>query len=160
MSVTLRPFEPSHLLGFEPQERQRREFELQPNAPATKFGPAWTAFAGSKAICIAGIVPMWPGRALTYALLSRHAGRHLRSLIRLAQPIYAQSEHRRIELYVEAGFQEGRRFADLLGFVCETPSPLQAALPSGCDAYLYARVKPAPATSIHQSTGRSGAAFH
>jgi hypothetical protein len=41
---------------------------------------------------------------------------------------------------VDANFAQGRRWAELLGFNCETPQPMRHYLPNGHDAYLYARI--------------------
>jgi hypothetical protein len=46
----------------------------------------------------------------------------------------------RIEMAVDANFAQGRRWAELLGFNCETPQPMRHYLPNGHDAYLYARI--------------------
>jgi hypothetical protein len=139
--IEVRPFEASHLVGFQVQQHQRWEFAIQPEAPAAAFGEAWSGFADGAAICCAGLVPLWPGRAYAWALLSEGAASHLLELTRIARFVLETSGHGRIEAYVDAEFKQAQRWARMLGFVNETPTPMRKYLPEARDAFLYARVK-------------------
>jgi hypothetical protein len=99
------------------------------------------------------MAPIWSGRAIAWALVSRHAGPHMRALTRAAIKVFEECEHGRVELYVDAEWQQAQRWARLLGFQLETPRPLAACLPGAVDAFLYARINrsasasPAPRTT-------------
>lgn len=136
--MRLEPFRPEHLRRIEVQEAQRRDFMLQPDPT---YGEAWTAFDGERGICSAGLLQLWPGRAYAWAVLSLHAGPYLLEITRIARFILAASTYERIEMYVDEDFEQGRRWAGMLGFRCETPEPMRKYLPSGASAYLYARVR-------------------
>lgn len=162
MTVTLRPFEAQDLIGFDPQPRQIGDYmQALEKMPVQQFSSAFTALAGGRPVVVAGMAQIWSGRAIAWALVSRHAGSHMRALTRAAVDVFEACEYQRVELYVDAEWQEAQRWARLLGFHAETPRPLQACLPGGLDAFLYARVKTArataPAVSLHE---RSRAALH
>lgn len=139
MTLRIVTFDRSHLDLIEIQDAQRAEFEA---AKSTVYpGDAWTAFAGDSAICSAGMMELWPGRAYAWALLSKHAGPHMVELVRTTSRMIDATPFRRVEMYVEASFTAGHRMARCLGFVCETPNGMANYLPDGGLAYQYARVK-------------------
>lgn len=133
------PFEPVHLLDFDVQPAQRDEFRRQPCGG--DFGESYTVMRGETRICAAGVLPIWPGRAYAWALLSIHAGRHLLECTRIARFTLDAAPYERIEMYVDEHFEQGRRWAEMLGFRCETPEPMRKYLTGGGGAYLYARVR-------------------
>jgi hypothetical protein len=154
MTVTLRPFKPKDLLDFDPQPRQVDDYAQAIDSRHWQYCDALTAFAGGRAVVVAGMAPIWSGRAIAWALVSRHAGPHMRALTRAAIGVFEACEYARVELYVDVEWAEAQRWARLLGFQPETPRPLQACLPGGADAFLYARIKTAnttaPAASLHE----------
>lgn len=87
----------------------------------------------------AGIQEVWEGRAIMWALLSKHAGVHFRSIHRAAMGFITQSEWRRIECVVEDGFDAGHRWAKLLGM--EREGLMRKYSPTGVDFHLYSRIK-------------------
>lgn len=126
---------PGDLAGFRPQAQQAAEFDprLVPD------GQSWTALVAARPICCGGLVEMWPGRAYAWTVLSEDAAPHLLALTRGIRSLLDAAPFARVEMAVVADFKEGRRWAQLLGFVCETPSPMRNYFPDGRDAYLYAR---------------------
>ena len=88
----------------------------------------------------AGLVEVWEGRAYAWAILSDNAGPYMLPLTREIRSKLAAAPFRRIEMAVDADFDAGARWAEMLGFRCETPAPMAAYLPNGRAAYLYARV--------------------
>ena len=136
--IDIRPFMPGDLVGFKPQGRQAAELELDDSTPQ---GLAWTALVDARPICCAGLIEVWQGRAYAWALLSDSAGPHMLGLTREIRSRFLSQPFARIEMAVDADFEAGRRWAVLLGFKLETPEPMAKFLPSGRDAYLYARTR-------------------
>lgn len=136
--LDLRDFFPSDLIGFKPQSHQADEFERFEHMPQ---GTSWTILHRAAPICCGGLVELWPGRAYAWSLLSEQAGPHMLGLTRGIRSLLDEAPFARIEMAVEANFTAGRRWAELLGFVCETQAPMQKFLPSGRSAYLYARIR-------------------
>jgi len=135
--VILVPFDPAHVGQMRVQRMQAHELDAQ--SLADPYGRAWTAMADGAPVACGGLVEVWTGRAYAWALLSESAGPHMLALTRAIRSGLAQSPFRRVEMAVDAGFDAGRRWAELLGFRLETPEPMRAFLPNGRDAYLFAR---------------------
>lgn len=120
------------------------EFEA-PDAHAAPFGDAWTALVDGRPIACAGTVEVWSGRAYAWALLAEDAGPYMLRVTSAIRSYLDAAPFARVEMAVAAGFAAGCRWAEMLGFVCETPDkPMHSYLPNGGDAWLYARVKPWP----------------
>lgn len=83
----------------------------------------------------------WPHRAIGWTILSRHAGPHMRPLTRTVADWLDGLGFPRLEMYVDAQFPQGSRWARLLGFALETPLPMRHFLPNGNGAYLFGRVR-------------------
>lgn len=129
-------FHPDHIGMMTPQPGQVAE--VSDYSAAAEYGQAWTLMLDGPIAC-AGLVPMWNGRAYAWALLSDRAGKHMLTLTREIRSRLSSAGFARVEMAVDAGFYAGRRWAEMLGFECETPQPMKAYLPNGRPAYLYAR---------------------
>ena len=102
---------------------------------------SYSAFAGDTLVACAGCVEIWDNRATAWALVSKNAGAHLFGLHRFVEGFMVSAKWRRIEAYVDAGFEPGMRWARMLGFKLETPEPMRAFRPDGHDCFMFARVK-------------------
>jgi len=138
MTITLVEFRAEHVRQLRAQPAQVRE--LNADTLATPYGQAWTAMVADVPMACAGIVEVWTGRSYCWALLSADVGPHLLALTRAIRSRLAALPLRRVEMAVDAGFAPGCRWAEMLGFVRETPRPMRSYLPNGRDAWLYARV--------------------
>lgn len=111
--------------------------------PPTQYLRDGTTFTGVTAdgqvMAIAGLIPIWEGRALVWALLSRHSGPHFRSLHRRVSAFLDAQSVRRMEATVYEGFTQGHRWLRMLGFECE--GLMRAYTPDGASQYLYSRVR-------------------
>jgi hypothetical protein len=87
-----------------------------------------------------GVVTVWEGRGYCWALLDRDAGVCMLPLTRAIRSLIEAASFRRIEMAVDAGFDAGCRWAELLGFKRENDRPARLFFPDGRDAWLYARV--------------------
>jgi hypothetical protein len=130
------PFERAHLRAINAQKAQR-DWELGADGDP---GQAWTAVVDGRPIACAGMLEVWTGRAYVWALLGEDAGPHLLSITRAIRSALARSGFARIEMAVDAQFEAGQRWAEMLGFRCETPEPMRRFFPNGNDAYMYARI--------------------
>jgi hypothetical protein len=141
-----RPFRPEHLNYIQPQAVQRFQ-QLGMIEPAyAEFlaaGVSLSAWDGHRCVAAAGIAIIRPYRlALAWALLSRHAGPHMLSITRRCRQVIAQDRTPRIEMSVNADFEQGRRWALAVGMRLETPVPLRKHGANGEDEVIYARVLP------------------
>lgn len=80
------------------------------------------------------------GRYQGWCLLSIYANKHLISITRFIIYLLESIDYQRFELQVEDGFEEGHRWARILGFQCETPNGMKNYF-HGKNLYLYARYK-------------------
>jgi hypothetical protein len=106
------------------------------------MGPAYAAIDyDGTVLALAGVAHMWAGRGGAWTLLSQDAGRRMIALTRGVQRYLDGLEYRRLEMYVDAQFAAGRRWAEMLGFVNETPEGMPGFLPNGNTAFMYGRVR-------------------
>lgn len=139
--MIIRPFQIEHALAMRVQPNQQLpqgEFLKALQSPA---GEAYTGFVDERPIGCAGVMGIWPGRALAWALLSDEAGPHMRSLTRAIRFFLDSVPFRRVEMAVDAEFPAAIRWAAMLGFQLETPEPMQGYTPDGRACYQFARVK-------------------
>jgi hypothetical protein len=143
--MIIEPLTAAHVLLLEPQPAQaelplheRVELALR----QADAGQAWAVCEGLEVLGIGGVIadPGWPYRWVVWALLSKHVGPRLLQLTRLTRSRLDAMPFRRLELYVDAQFPPGCRWARQLGFKLETPEPMAAFLPNGNGAYLFGRV--------------------
>lgn len=143
--MNIQRFKAEHIAALELQEAQAY-FGDQLMTPGyaemlEAGGCGFTAMADGRVVACAGCSEAWPGRAIAWALVSKDAGRNMVQLHRAVSGYLMASKHRRIEAWVDEGFIAGIRWMEMLGFACETPSPMQGFRPDGGACFLYARVK-------------------
>lgn len=94
-----------------------------------------------KTLACAGLDELWPNRATAWAFLSADLKpRGMMMITRAMLREFAATKYERIEAYVDANFEEGNKWARLLGFVNETPNGMQK-FNLGVTHNLYARVR-------------------
>lgn len=102
-------------------------------------GLAWVGEQDGEIMIISGLAYQWSGRALAWALISKNAGKCFSSIHRAVKRFLNLSDCRRIEANIDVGFDEAKRWIELLGF--EYEGYMKAYRPDGEDMLLYARVK-------------------
>lgn len=132
-------FERHHLRAIDVQSAQRAEFYSE-DAQNQPVGEAYTILDGAQVLACFGLVRLFPGRGLAWSVLSQQAGRRMVAITRAIRCQLDATPCRRVEMAVADGFEAGVRWAELLGFRCETPEPLRAYLPGGVDARLFSRI--------------------
>lgn len=116
------PFQRWHLEMLEENGVAEGEVVKLPNdiLAALEQQGSWTFAVDGEPMMCGGTVQIWPGRSTAWAFISKKAGPHLLFLTRGARDCLAKVKGR-IEMTVRIGFDEGRRWAALLGFYVETP---------------------------------------
>jgi len=141
--VTFIPYVPAHLAALAPHvDASLTPLLDEPGYAKTLAVPglSWTALAGDTPVGAGGVLPIWPGRALAWALvgtLPKTAWTAVtRQALAVLQHAHAQG-HGRIEAHVDAAFANGVRWARLLGFAPE--GLMRRFTADGRDHLLYAR---------------------
>jgi hypothetical protein len=116
-------FEIKHLELINVQESQKdiKLSEVQISyMRASDFG--FTALDDDTVLACAGIIELWPGRGHAWAVLSGNIGNKFIRVHRAVKRSLDLSGYRRIEMDVDSAFSEAVKWAEMLGFYCETPS--------------------------------------
>lgn len=137
--------------GFQPQDLyalslQREQIGLTDTIRGKGYGealaaagPAFTAtLAGDVVACI-GVIPQWEHYHRAWALLSPDAGRCMVPLTRRISRWLKFHNEGRVDTAVAVSFLAGQRWAEMLGFVNETPEGMKN-YKDGRAFYLYAQV--------------------
>lgn len=136
-------FHPDHLKRLQLQSAQeyfRSEFGNPDYGRQLADSPfAFTGLVGDEVIACAGVHELWENRGVAWALLSENAGPHFRSIHRAVSGFLTQAPWRRVEMMVEAGFEQAHRWAQMLGMQQE--GLMRAYSPTGTDYFIYARIK-------------------
>ena len=137
------PFQPDHISKIKVQPEQQWELELLPeeqHAELTKY-ESWSVFRDGECIACAGIIPLpgWPHRAVAWALIGIDVGTAMVAVARFFRNVAASFPVERIEITVDCDFDNGHRFAELLGFKLEARRMVKYGH-GGRDMALYARV--------------------
>jgi RimJ/RimL family protein N-acetyltransferase len=138
------PFEPQHLTDLKLQSAQvasEGNFDNPAYAASLKSsGPAYTAFFDGKVVAVAGMVNIWNGRGLAWALFTPMALDHFTEIYKAIKRFLEISDVRRIECFVDCEFERAHRMARKLGFVMECER-MESFTPDGRACSLYARIR-------------------
>jgi len=137
------PFEAVHAerIHLQPRQRESAGYATPEHYRQLAAAPSFSVLDGDEVLMCGGAFEIWPGRRLCWALLAESIGHRMTACVRATRRFLAEVGARRYELDVEAGHDEGHRFAKLLGFEVETPR-LRAYYPDGSDGAMYVRVTP------------------
>lgn len=144
MTITFRTFTAEHLRYLSPQAGQRYDHAILLNTQyaeivSNNFG--LSGWEGSRCVGAAGVVPIFAHRAVAWAILSNDAAPYMLQIVRKARSYLAMTHYQRIEIAVRADFEEGHRFARLIGMQLETPEPMRKHGANGEDEMMYAVTK-------------------
>lgn len=136
------PFQPDHLdrLALQPAQAYLRATVRREHAEFAATHPSFTGLDGDEIVGCAGILPAWEGRALAWSWIGAAAGRHMVAITRAVRRFLDAQPYRRVEMTVDVNFDEGHRWAEMLGFRLEALR-MKAYRPDGGDCSLYARVR-------------------
>lgn len=137
-------FRAEHLAGLQLQDAQAylsAEIALPEHGRMLeRSGQCFTALVGDRVLACSGVAQVWEGRGVAWALVSREAGRHMVGIHRAVAGYLSAAKYRRIEAWVDEGFEPGMRWLEMLGFACETPQPMRGFRPDGGACYLFSKV--------------------
>lgn len=143
--MRIEPASREHFARIRPQRNQvlaRVDETTEPfirQAVASPF--AWAILDGEVVVALFGAIEFQPGIGTAWALLCDDMGS--RRLLRLTRTIHdlardhLEQFFRRVEFVVEAGYVEGAKWAEMLGF--ELEGYMHHFGPDGSDFLLYAR---------------------
>jgi hypothetical protein len=101
-------------------------------------GLAFAAVEGDEILACAGVIQVWEGRGIIWAVLSGNIGRRFIAVHRASLRFLDMCFVRRIEAIVDTSFAPGVRWVEMLGFRLETEC-MRGYLPTGGDAAMYVR---------------------
>ncbi len=135
-------FSAGHLMAMALQPSQEWLYELVgPYEAAQLEGRyAFTGLVDGEPVICGGAMEVWAGRALLWAYLSPLAGPHMRVITRGARDLIAGFPFKRLEAAVECDFENGHKWARLLGLELETPRA-RKYLQNGKDCAIYTKVR-------------------
>lgn len=136
------PFEPEHLLGIRNHPWQNGSTQTLPQARELARGHcAYTALCPrtGRALICAGIVPLWPQRAMCWASFDVEARPVMVTAHRRTLAEVRAAPFTRLEMYVIPEFMPGIRWARMLGFRLECLT--EAGSPDGRDLLVFKRIK-------------------
>lgn len=139
--IEVTPYRPEHLFLLRPQPAQRSALtSITPkHAESLAEHPSETVLHGDEVLLCGGVIPIWAGRAMVWAYVSADAGPHMLPVTRATQRFLSDYAVPRMELYVEEEFENGHRWAHMLGFQIESPLALRF-FPDGSAASIYVRL--------------------
>jgi len=143
--MIIQPFHHDHLreLVFQPAQALERSFMTPEESQALEGPEAWTAIEDDTVCGVGGLMDMdgWHGqRKVAWCVLrARLGGPRLLKITRAIQRVLADTQARRVEATVKAGFCSGILWAARLGFVYE--GTMRGYGQDGGDYHLFARVR-------------------
>jgi hypothetical protein len=135
-------FKAEHLtdLAAQPAQAQMSD-KITPQTAAYLEGQSsFTALVDGRPIGAAGVLPQWEHRALAWAYLSVIPPRQFLLVHRAVEAFLESCYVPRLEMTVDCEFEQGHRWARLLGFTCEAER-MARYTPEGRDCALYARIR-------------------
>lgn len=136
------PFRAEHLARLSLQSAQLSMSKELTNPDYAKMLESMYSYSlidGDDVLCCAGLLQMWPGRSVGWAMVSHKAGRKFMEIHRNVAAAIRMCPDRRVEIAVDSEFPEGKRWAKMLGL--EYEGTMRGYGIDGRDHDLYARVK-------------------
>jgi hypothetical protein len=141
------PFMSLHLDGFKAQDDQGlvNKYMISKDYIETiaHYGPAFTGCVDGKPVIFAGMIQPHLHIGMLWAILSEDCKNHMIGATRaIKEFLDKNSDIPRMETAVKRGFKEGARWAEMLGFVNETPETGMKNYSEDGQTYdLYARCR-------------------
>lgn len=133
----------AHLQYFTPSAVQTVEYRELLSAPFAGLidrSVGWSGWGhGQRCVGMAGVFPIWEGRAEAWALIGEGAQRYALGIVRKAREVLDGVSAHRVELNVKTSNVEGHRLAILLGF--EYESTARKYHPDGSDVDVFVRLR-------------------
>lgn len=140
---TVVPFMPIHLEGVVLHQYmgEWQDYLEDPEyANILMTGPAYTGIANGKVIICSGVVKVGLHRYAAWALLSEDSKDYMLQITRAVKDFLKENDMPRVETHVLRDFDQGHRWAKMLGFENETPNGMRKYGDNGKTYDLYARI--------------------
>lgn len=137
------PFDFGHFYAIDPQPAQAhipKMVKSEQVAMLAATGCSYTALAGDMPVFVYGVAQVYPHRAALWAYFDKDSGKHMRGIHRVAQEFVASLDYQRLEFEVACDFEQGHRWARMLGFTCDVER-LRCYDIRGGDVAIYSKVK-------------------
>ncbi len=140
--MTIVPYQADHLMELKLQTGQGHclPFVTRSHAEALQDEYAFTALVDGHPIAVGGVKELFPGRALCWAFIGKDSGPHFPALHKAVKTVLDFVPYRRLEADVACEFEQGHRWAKMLGFTMEAERMVAHRIDGG-DNSLYARVR-------------------
>lgn len=119
------PFISTHLEGFDLQEDQifMNKYMMDPDyiKQIGELSEAYSGIIDGKVYAVAGVFKPHDHLGMVWALLSKDANMYLTSITKRIKSWLDAETTPRLETAVRRDFEQGHRWAKMLGFVNETP---------------------------------------
>lgn len=140
--VDVIPFKAEHFWAIDVQPAQAYVRNIAPphQVEALETYDSYTVVNGDQLLCCFGFVEVTPMRAIMWGYLSATCGKYMAALTRIARRLIAALPYRRVEIEVDCEFEQGHRWARIMGFELEVER-LRCWRQDGGDSALYAVVR-------------------
>jgi len=135
------PFQTWHFWDIKPQASQAyvQQFVTPEGIEALEKHSSFTCLVDDKPVCCFGWMELYPTRASIWSYMSEDAARYLVHLTRIAKRLISTLQYKRLEMEVDTDFEQGHRWARMLGFQLEAEC-LRGFRMDGGDSAIYARI--------------------
>lgn len=137
------PFRREHLdmIDVQPAQAYWRPYIEANDVSALEQHQSFTCVEGDKILMCFGWIEIYPTRAAVWALISGTCGKHFVGMTRIAKRLISGLPYKRVEIDVDCEFEQGHRWAKMLGFSLEAER-LRGHRIDGGDCAIYAKVRP------------------
>ena len=137
------PFKAEHFWAIDVQPAQAyvRDIVAPDYVESLEKYDSYTMVSGDKLLCCFGFIELYPTRAIMWGYLSATCGQYMTGITRIAHRLIAGLPHQRIEIEVDCEFEEGHKWARIMGFELEVER-MRCFRMDGGDSALYALVRP------------------
>lgn len=135
------PFRAEHFwaIDVQPSQAYVRNYVTEDSIKLLEKMHSFTVVEGESLLACFGWVPLYPTRASLWAYISAASGPHFVGITRIAKRLVDELAFRRLEMEVDCEFEQGHRWAKMLGFELEAER-LRGLRMDGGDSALYARI--------------------
>lgn len=140
MSVV--PFQSEHFWAIEPQPAQAyvAKYVSREMIDGLQAQNSFTYLNAGRPMMCFGWIPLYAHRASVWAYISKDAGSCFVAITRIAKNLFKDLRFRRLEFEVDCEFEQGHRWARMLGFTLEAER-LRGYRMDGGDSAVYARIQ-------------------
>lgn len=137
------PFRAEHFwaIDIQPSQAYVRQYVTEDGIKQLEAQNSFTCVENDKLLACFGWIPIYSTRGSIWALISATSGPHFVGMTRIAKRLIDGLAFRRLEMEVDCEFEQGHRWARMLGFELEAKR-LRGFRMDGGDSAVYARIRP------------------